>query len=429
MPYSYVPEIRRMANEYRSLVVKANTLRIRNDNVPSREEAECYKRAAELTEKLANLSIGEEYQYWMERQEEVSRKFDEISEYALRKSGYYSNYEYSAPKTDKKIMQEGTEGETTPEKKTQKGKKRNDYEVPQEVVDKWFRNKPKHGFEAVAGMEEIIDKLRKCVRDISSTKINKYMGMDTVYSFFFYGPPGCGKTFISKAFAHELMKQGYTYMSLSGGDIHNALVGESEKYVERAFREAEAKAPCIMFIDEIDSVCRNRSLPNIPSHAMSTTTAFLTGYNGICDSDKPIIFIGATNYPNLVDNPMLDRVEMIKLPLPDVKVREDTFEKIFKEWIQTEDGFTYNDMAELTYNYNQRDIKRLCGIIKHSIKEEVIKLYSNDEDGVKAMQSGDYRLTRECFMKAQKSYKPSKKDDIIRSLDAWDWDREQHADE
>lgn len=423
MSFSYMNDMSRLANEYRALMVQATIIRERNDNVPSRKEAECYKRAAELTEKLANLSVGEEYQYWIRCQQEVSKKFNEISEYALRRSKQINETESTAPKADPKAP-EGFE-----KKAPQKSKRRNDYEVPQEVVDGWFKDAPKHGFEKVAGMEELVEKLKNCVRDVSANQINKYLGMDSVSSFFLYGPPGCGKTFISMAFANELMKQGYNYMSLSGGDIHNSLVGESEKYVERAFKEAEKRAPCILFIDEIDSVCRNRSLPNIPSHAMSTTTAFLTGYNEICNSDKPIIFIGATNYPNLVDNAMLDRVELIKLPLPDIKVREHTFRMIFEKIIKNEPGFTYEDMADETDNYNQRDIKRLCKNIKHLIKKDLQSVYSEDSKCVEAMESGEYTLKRELFMNALKAYEPSKKDDVIKSLDAWDMDREKSADE
>lgn len=86
MSVSYMSDMSRMANEYRSLIVQANMLHEKGDNASIRREAECYKRAAELTENLANLSVGKEYEYWIERQQEVSRRFNEISEYALRRA-------------------------------------------------------------------------------------------------------------------------------------------------------------------------------------------------------------------------------------------------------------------------------------------------------------------------------------------------------
>lgn len=415
MRSDYIAEVSRLANEYKALTVQAKALRTENGNVPTRREAECYKRAAEVCSRLANLSVGEARSHWVECETDASLRLREISNYAMSLNAQ-KNGETGTAKGDAAPAAKG--GEKNTEKN---GGKKEKGAVSQEVVDGWFKSAPKHGFEAVAGMEELIDKLRGCVRDVAASKLNEYLGMSMVHSFFFYGPPGCGKTFISQAFAHELMKMDYQYMSLSGGDIHNSLVGESEKYVERAFREAAQRAPCIMFFDEIDSVCRNRSMPNVPAHAMSTTTAFLTGYNDITHSDKPIIFIGATNYPNLVDNAMMDRVELIKLPLPDLKVREHSFEMNFSKLLRNEDGFTYADMADMTDNYNQRDIRRLTDKIKRIIKDELTDAYGQDEAAaVEALQSGAFRMTRQMFTRAVNSYQPSKKDDIIRSLDAWD---------
>lgn len=421
MKSSYLADVSRLSNEYKALTVQARSIRAQNNDIPSRKEAELYKRAVEVAEKLANLSIGEAYVYWSDRQQEASQKFSEISEYALRLAREAKG---ESPKsTPSGKAQPGAPASGSPKKKGSHN------DVPADVVEGWFKEPPSHGFDAVAGMEDLIEKLKSCVRDVANSQINQYLGMDTVHSFFLYGPPGCGKTFISQAFAHELMKQGYKYMSLSGGDIHNSLVGESEKYVERAFQEAEDRAPCILFIDEIDSVCRNRSLPNVPTHAMSTTTAFLTGYNAISHSDKPIIFIGATNYPNLVDNAMLDRVELIPLPLPDLKVRAHTFEKQFKPILTNEPGFDYIAMAEETDNYNQRDIRRLCANVKRLIKENLQASYSDETAAVEAMKAGTFRMTRDLFMQAVNAYQPSKKDDIIRSLDAWNDDHEKRAED
>ena len=144
-----------------------------------------------------------------------------------------------------------------------------------------------------------------------------------------------------------------------GSDILSRYVGEAEKIITRLFEEAEKNAPCIVFIDEVDGVCKNRSQPNLPEYAASLTTAFLTGYNRINSSDKPIIFIGATNYPNQVDNAMLDRVELVRVPFPDTDARESAFRRQFSKLITLEDGFTFEDIADATATYNFRDIDRL----------------------------------------------------------------------
>ena len=230
-------------------------------------------------------------------------------------------------------------------------------------------------------MEELKGKLRQCVVDTRVGKLKDYLGIPKLHSFFFIGPPGCGKTFIVEAFAHELMEQDYKYLSLAGSDILSRYVGDAEKIVSRMFQEAEDQAPCILFVDEIDGVCKNRSLPNLPEHSATLTTAFLEGVNQITDSEKTIIFIGATNYPGRVDNAMMDRVELIRVPLPDKEARAHAFKrhfekevkrpedeggdkaekkpKEFEQTVQFAEGFGFDDMAEDTNMYNYRDIDRL----------------------------------------------------------------------
>ena len=206
--------------------------------------------------------------------------------------------------------------------------------------------------------------------------------MKNLHSYFFIGPPGCGKTYIIEAFAHELMDKNYKFLSLVGSDILSRYVGEAEKIVTRLFAEAEKNAPCIVFIDEVDGVCKNRSLPNLPEYAASITTAFLTGYNRINSSDKSIIFIGATNYPNQVDNAMLDRVELIRVPYPDQEARCFAFKKQFKDIIMLEDGFSFDDMAASTEKYNYRDIERLSATIKNMIYKETVEKYKNEKEAI-----------------------------------------------
>lgn len=413
MASMYIAEMSRLDNEYRALMVQAQTIRSANNNAPSRAEAEKYKIAAEICGQMANMSVGAERDHWVARQNEASQRLRDIS---IRMN----------PKAAENIAQKHASNKETESASAARPKKKE--AVSQETVDSWFKNTPKHGFDAVSGMEDVKAQLQECVKDVAASELNRYLGMDMVHSFFFYGLPGCGKTFIVEAFAAELVKQGYKYMSLSGGDIHSSLVGEAEKIVERAFREAEENAPCIMFVDEIDSVCRNRSLPNVPAHAMSTTTAFLTGYNGITESEKPIIFIGATNYPNLVDSAMMDRVELIKIPLPDAEARAHAFEMKFAGVIQNECSFTYRDMGDMTVNYNYRDIKRLVSKIKRLIKNAVMVEYGGGAEAVQAIESGRFVLTREMFEKAFDSYQPSKKDEGLRELDAWDESMRKLAD-
>ena len=425
----YYSELNRLVNEYRDLITRAESLHKKYESAPNHdllvEESRCYKEAANICTRLAQLYSHKEQDRneWLRNQAYVERQMRMLLGLATGKTTKQESRSYApGQKPDAEDTAQRSAAAASAGAAAQEEADPVDG-ISDAVVKSWLKPAPAHGFKDVAGMKQLIDQLKACVEDVAASKINEYLGMDLVHSFFLYGPPGCGKTYVTEAFVHELAEMGYQYMSLSSADIQNALWGEAEKRVERAFREAEKNAPCILFIDEIDSVCRNRSMPNIPTHVMSTTTAFLTGYNRLVKSHKPVIFIGATNYPSMVDSAMLDRVELIKVPLPDFDVRTFTFQKKLGKLIQNEPGFTYEDMADETDNYSQRDFDRLFDRFKREIKKELAAIYGGDGEAmVEALKSGEYRLTRELFDKVLRSYNPSKKAEIIRSLDAWDSD-------
>ena len=289
-------------------------------------------------------------------------------------------------------------------------------------VSKWFKEIPLHTFDDVAGMDDLKEKLRQCVVDTRVGKLKEYLGIPRLHSFFFIGPPGCGKTYIVEAFAHELMEQNYKYISLTGSDILSRYVGDAEKIVSRMFQEAEENAPCILFVDEIDGVCKNRSLPNLPEHAATLTTAFLEGFNRINERKDPktIIFIGATNYPGKVDNAMMDRVELIRVPFPDRGAREHAIRRQFKDILQFDADCSYDFMAEATEMYNYRDIVRLCNRLKNEIVRDIMTKYSDEEAAINALKDCSYMVERKQFETAKQNCLPAPKDAIIRSLDEWE---------
>ena len=477
----YLSELHLLINQYRAAINQAERARREYEIAPSRKllEAQCnyYMNAADLCGQIALLYPKKaEQDEWLKNQAEAELQMQRICDIAegrvapettdyfsgMRRSGHTSgapDYGYSghAADTGRKAApaaqppRKNTEDQSG---KTEPGEGKNGYKrtgikptdgISEDVVESWFRESPKHGFNMVSGMVDLVKKLRDHVSDMAAARFKERMGVSSTHSYFLYGPPGCGKTYIIEAFIHELMKQGYSFMKLSGADIHASLVGEAEKRVERAFKEARRHAPCILFIDEIDSVCRNRSTPNLPNHAMITTNAFLNAYNEMVSDDKPVIFIGATNYPHMVDVAMADRTEMVRVPLPDLPAKANKFRMLFEEKVTDADGnthvetkialepgFTYMDMAEETDNYSYRDFGRLQNCLVNALLEELRPHYGQTvEDGdamYQAVSSGEHPLTRELYMKVVSSFQPSKKDEIIRSLDAWDADIQKRID-
>ncbi len=396
-----IQNINRLNNEYRAYIYEAESHRITRAGVASREEGLSYQRAAQICGQLASMTTGSEAQYWVDNQSRCEAKMRQI-------------WAELNPREPVKETPAAKPAARPAAKKT---------DVPQETVDHWYKPDPGYGFDQVSGMEEVKRLLSDCVRDIRMDALNEYMGVPTVQSFFFYGPPGCGKTFIIKAFAHELMQQGYKFMSLSSADIHSKFSGEADKIVERAFKEAVDNAPCILFMDEVDGVCQNRNLPNLSDFNMQLTTTFLTAYNDLERANKErksVIFIGATNYPANVDTAMLDRVELVQIPLPDDEVRRRAFEDKLGCVTQLEDGFRWSDMAEATEGYNQRDINRIVTKLKKLIRTSVADGCADGQMAVERLKSGDFRTTRQLFDQALASYTPTPKDDIERQLNEFE---------
>lgn len=403
MEDSYIRSITRNENLCREYMQNAERVYQQNGEKHSKEECVWLQRAAMCRSEMARVSVGEARFYHQARLRELNARIEGIvrilNPEALKK-------EEGAKKPAAKDTGSGMPASVTP--------------VSDEEISGWFKEAPKHSFADVSGMTELKEQLKSCIEDSRLSGLKAYLKMKNLRSYFFIGPPGCGKTYIIEAFAHELMSRDYKYLSLVGSDILSKYVGEAEKIVTRLFEEAEKNAPCIVFIDEIDGVCKNRSLPNLPEYAASITTAFLTGYNRINNSDKPIIFIGATNYPNQVDNAMLDRVELVRVPLPDKEARAFSFEHAFQNMLRPAADLGFSDMADRTEKYNYRDIDRLVSRIKGMVIQDVIARYGKENAAIEALKSGAYVLTEELFDRALAECLPTPKDDILRALDEWE---------
>ncbi len=294
--------------------------------------------------------------------------------------------------------------------------------ITQKMIDSWFEKKPNHGFAEIAGMKDVKKKMERCLQIIEWNKVRKRLKMSTVQSFFFVGPPGCGKTYIAEAFTYELMERyHYKYMYLSGADIHSRYVGDAEKIVKKAFEVAAQNAPCIMFIDEFDSVCRNRSASNLPEHVMSTTNAFLNAFSKLKSTvtyEKPVIFVAATNYPQNVDGAMLDRVELIPIFLPDEEAREHAFERKLEE-MDIPYELDCAEIAEITEKYNYRDIDRMMDAIKDLFFDQLKDNFVMEKDALDMIEDKTFVISKEMFDEVCRICVPSPKDEILQELENW----------
>jgi len=129
-----------------------------------------------------------------------------------------------------------------------------------------------------------------------------------------YGPPGCGKTLLAKAVANESRAN---FISIKGPELLNKYVGESERAIRELFRRARSSAPCVIFFDEIDSICPKRGSDS-NQVTERVVNQLLTELDGMEDR-KNVFVIAATNRPDIIDDAMLRPGRLDKLlyvPIP-----------------------------------------------------------------------------------------------------------------
>jgi cell division protease FtsH len=181
----------------------------------------------------------------------------------------------------------------------------------------------KVSFADVAGVDEAAQELREVVEFLKTPKKYTNLGGKIPKGVLLVGPPGTGKTLLARAVAGEAK---VPFFSLSGSEFVEMFVGVGAARVRDLFAQAEAKAPCIVFIDELDALGKVRQQSPIGSHEEreQTLNQLLAEMDGF-DARKAIIIMGATNRPEVLDPALLrpgrfDR--QVLVDKPDVKGRE-----------------------------------------------------------------------------------------------------------
>eukprot|EP00049_Salpingoeca_infusionum_P010447 m.179638 g.179638 ORF g.179638 m.179638 type:complete len:436 (+) comp14643_c0_seq2:276-1583(+) len=169
-----------------------------------------------------------------------------------------------------------------------------------------------------------------------------------------YGPPGTGKSFLAKAVATEANKS--TFISVSSSDLVSKWQGQSERLVAELFDMAREAKPCIIFIDEIDSLCSARSDTESES-SRRIKTEFLVQMQGVGQDNDGILVLGATNIPWQLDSAIRRRFEKrIYIPLPDEEARRALFQLHLKGVPHTLQETDYSVLARSSEGYSGADI-------------------------------------------------------------------------
>ncbi|KAF9230964.1 P-loop containing nucleoside triphosphate hydrolase protein [Melanogaster broomeanus] len=215
----------------------------------------------------------------------------------------------------------------------------------------------------LGGVEPCVEKMLELVAmPLCHPEIYLHTGVQPPRGVLLHGPPGCGKTLLANAIAGEL---GVPFISISAPSIVSGMSGESEKTLRDTFEEAKRVAPCLLFIDEIDSITPKRESAQREMERR-IVAQFLTCMDDMSwerTENRPVIVIGATNRPDALDAALRRAGRFdheISMGVPDEEARNKIL-RVLCAKLRLEGNFDYAALAKATPGYVGADLSALTG--------------------------------------------------------------------
>ena len=280
---------------------------------------------------------------------------------------------------------------------------------PQQAAESASRST---SYEDIGGLRPQLQRIREMIElPLRYPEVFEQLGIDAPKGVLLHGPPGCGKTLIARAIAHETEANFY---SISGPEIIHKFYGESEAHLRKIFEEAARKGPSIIFLDEIDAIAprRENTVGEVEKRVVAQLLALMDGLA----KRQQLIVIAATNLPNLLD-PALRRPgrfdREIAIPIPDRTGREEIL-SVHSRGMPLSADVDMRHLAAITHGFVGADLEALCReaamiclrrimpdidfALARIPYEQLTKLEVGKEDFLDALREVEPSATREVFV-------------------------------
>ena len=261
--------------------------------------------------------------------------------------------------------------------------------------------KPNVKWDDIGALEEAKQELKEAVEwPLKYAKVFEHMNARPPKGILLYGPPGTGKTMLAKAVATESEAN---FIAVKGPEFLNKWVGESEKAVRETFRKARQASPCVIFMDEIDSITPQRGTGSDSNVTERVISQMLTEMDGL-EALNNVVVIAATNRPDIMDPALLRPGRFDKsiyIGPPDKESREKIF-KIHTANKPLDDDVDIGVLAEKTDGCTGADISAICNeAVMNSVRELVKSGTVPDDEELK-----NCRIHMDDFNKALEKFGP-----------------------
>ena len=268
--------------------------------------------------------------------------------------------------------------------------------------------KPNVKWEDIGALEDAKQELKEAVEwPLKFGKVFDHMNAKPPKGILLYGPPGTGKTMLAKAVATESEAN---FIAVKGPEFLNKWVGESEKAVRETFRKARQASPCVIFMDEIDSIAPERGSGNSDSNVTERVISqMLTEMDGL-ESLNNVVVIAATNRPDIMDPALLRPGRFDKsiyIGPPDKESRRAIF-GIHTKGRPLADDVDLDDLAERTEGCTGADIAAICNeAVMNAVRGLVSSNPDPSDDDIAAC-----KVDGEDFQKALDKFGPRVREEL-----------------